>query len=51
MKVIIPETEFVKAAAIFMQENYGKIPKKVEDAVIPIVGANDFPGTPKELRL
>lgn len=42
VEVVIPETKFVEAAAIFIQ-NYGEIPKEVE-AVIPIVWANDFPG-------
>lgn len=43
VKVIIPETKFVEVADVFI-ENYGEIPKEVEDDVISILWASDFPG-------
>lgn len=37
VKVIIPESKIIEAAAILIQECHGKIPKEVEEAVIQIV--------------
>uniref|UniRef100_A0A8C5TGM6 ribonuclease H n=1 Tax=Malurus cyaneus samueli TaxID=2593467 RepID=A0A8C5TGM6_9PASS len=50
VKVIIPESKFVEAATILIQECCGEIPKEVEDAVIPIVWANGFPGRFKRVE-
>lgn len=47
IQVIIPETKFVKATALFIQEYCSEIPTEVENAVIPIVWASDFPGRSK----
>uniref|UniRef100_A0A8U7N8D8 Uncharacterized protein n=1 Tax=Corvus moneduloides TaxID=1196302 RepID=A0A8U7N8D8_CORMO len=48
VKVIIPESKIIEAAAILVQECHGKIPKEVEEAVIQIVWANDSPGRSKK---
>ncbi|KAL2294560.1 hypothetical protein Nmel_008297, partial [Mimus melanotis] len=45
LDTLLDETE--KRCCYFIQENYGETPKEVEDVVIPIVWANDFPGTSK----
>lgn len=47
IQVIIPEAKFVKAAALFIQEDCGEIPTEVENAVIPIVWPSDCPGRSK----
>ncbi|XP_051645351.1 uncharacterized protein LOC127471903 isoform X1 [Manacus candei] len=48
IKVIIPDTKYVEAAAFFIQEKHGEIPAEVENAVIPLVWASEYPGKSKQ---